>query len=72
MCLAIPMKVIEIKNSEGIVELGGVEREANLQLVEDVRVGDYILIHAGFAIQKLDREEAEKTLSYLRQMAEMV
>ncbi len=72
MCLAIPMKVIEIKNSEAVVELGGVEREANLQLVEDVRVGDYILIHAGFAIQKLDREEAEKTLSYLRQMAEMV
>jgi hydrogenase expression/formation protein HypC len=66
------MKVIEIKNSEGIVELGGVKREANLQLVEDVRVGDYILIHAGCAIQKLDREEAEKTLSYLRQMAEMV
>ncbi len=71
MCLAIPMKVIEIKNSEGIVELGGVQREVNLQLVEDVNVGDYILIHAGFAIQKLDREEAEKTLSYLRQMAEM-
>ena len=71
MCLAIPMKVIEIKNSEGIVELGGVQREVNLQLVEDVNVGDYILIHAGFVIQKLDREEAEKTLSYLRQMAEM-
>ena len=72
MCLAIPMKVIEIKNSEGIVELGGVQREVNLQLVEDVSVGDYILIHAGFAIQKLDREEAEKTLSYLREMAEKV
>ena len=72
MCLAIPMKVIEIKNSEGIVELGGVQREVNLQLVEDVSVGDYILIHAGFAIQKLDRGEAEKTLSFLREMAEMV
>ncbi|MCD6169363.1 MAG: HypC/HybG/HupF family hydrogenase formation chaperone [Candidatus Latescibacteria bacterium] len=70
MCLAIPMKVIKIKGSEGIVELSGVEREVNLQLVEDVSVGDYILIHAGFAIQKLDREEAEETLSYLRQMAE--
>ncbi|HDN67660.1 MAG TPA: HypC/HybG/HupF family hydrogenase formation chaperone, partial [Firmicutes bacterium] len=51
MCLAIPMKVIKVKGSQGIVELSGVEREVNLQLVEDVSVGDYILIHAGFAIQ---------------------
>ncbi len=70
MCLAIPMKVIKIRNTDGTVELGGVEREVNLQLVEDVAVGDYILVHAGFAIQKVDKEEAEKTLSFLRQMAE--
>lgn len=68
MCLALPMKVIKIKDKEGTVELGGVKRLVNLQLLAEVNIGDYLLIHAGFAIQKLDEEEAEKTLSFLKEI----
>ena len=56
------MKVIEIKDSEGIVELGGLRRKANLQLLKNVKIDDYVIVHAGFAIQRLDKEEAEKTI----------
>jgi len=63
------MKVIKINDGLGIVEIGGVKREISLQLVEDIKIGDYVIIHAGFAIQKLNEEEAEETLSLLREMA---
>jgi len=69
MCLGIPMKVIKINDGLGVVEIGGVKREISLQLVEDIRIGDYVIIHAGFAIQKLNEEEAEETLSLLRELA---
>ena len=68
MCLALPMKVIKIKDKEATVELGGVKRKVNLQLLEEANIGDYLLVHAGFAIQKLDEEEAEKTLSFLKEI----
>lgn len=70
MCLAVPMRVIEIKDNEAVVELGGLKQKINLGLLEKIDVGDYVIVHAGFAIQKLDEEEAEKTLSFLREMAE--
>lgn len=70
MCLAIPMKLVKINNDLGVVELGGVEREVGLQLVKDVKIGEYVIIHAGFAIQKLNEEEAEETLSILREISD--
>ncbi len=72
MCLAIPMKVISIEDYEGIVELGGLRRKVNLQLLAKVGVGDYVIVHAGFAIQKLDVKKAEETLSFLRRMKDFV
>ncbi len=71
MCLGIPMRVVEIHDDEAIVELSGIKRHISLQLVDDVKVGDYVIVHAGFAIQKLDEKEAEETLSILRQIAEL-
>jgi hydrogenase expression/formation protein HypC len=68
MCLAIPMKLIQIKGERGLVEVGNVQREVGLQLIEDVEVGDYLIIHAGFAIQKLDEKEALETLALFREM----
>lgn len=63
MCLAIPGKVLEISGSKAKVDFGGgVTREVNVSLLEKVEVGDYVIVHAGFAIQILDSEEAEKTL----------
>ena len=67
MCLAVPMKVIEIRDDMGDVEVGGVRREVGLMLLEDVRVGDWVIIHAGFAISKLDENQAEETLALLKE-----
>jgi hydrogenase expression/formation protein HypC len=69
MCLGIPTKVIEKKGEMGIVEFGGVKKEISLQLLEGIEVGDYVILHAGFAIQKLDEAEAKETLSLLNEVA---
>ena len=61
------MKVIEIRGDMGDVEVGGVKREVGLMLLEDVRVGDWVIIHAGFAISKLDEDQAEETLGLLKE-----
>jgi hydrogenase expression/formation protein HypC len=68
MCLAIPMKVAEItKEKLGKVEAGGVLYSVNFTLLEDVKAGDYVIVHAGFAIEKLDEEEAGKTLELFQE-----
>ena len=70
MCLAIPGKVVEIDKSKeyATVDYGeGTKRKANITLVE-VKIGDYVLVHAGFAIQILDEKEAEETLDLFREM----
>ena len=62
MCLSIPAKVESIKEEMATVSVGGTEYEASLQMVDDVKVGDYVLLHTGFAIQKISEEEAIETL----------
>jgi len=68
MCLAVPMQVAEILDGTAICEVDGVRREASLMMIDDVAVGDYVLIHAGFAIEKIDPVEAEKTLEIFREV----
>ncbi|MHC1586378.1 MAG: HypC/HybG/HupF family hydrogenase formation chaperone [Candidatus Hecatellaceae archaeon] len=69
MCLAIPAKVLEIHGRWAKVDFGGgVTRDVNISLLEQVKEGDYVIVHAGFAIQVLDREEAEKTLELWEQI----
>jgi hydrogenase expression/formation protein HypC len=64
MCLAIPVKVMEVGAGDtAIVDLGGVRKEISLALLADVHVGDYVILHVGYALSKLDPEEAEKTLA---------
>lgn len=65
MCLAVPMEVTEIDGFRGTARMGAVSREVNLMLVPDVKVGDYVIIHAGSAISILSEEEAKKTLDLL-------
>ena len=67
MCLAIPSKITKIENNMATIDVEGVKREASLLLLEDARVGDYIIVHAGFAIQKLDESAAQETLDLLRE-----
>lgn len=62
MCLGIPGKIIEITKTVAKVDVAGAKKEANLMLVDDVHVGDYVIIHAGFAIQKVNEKEAQETL----------
>ena len=68
MCLAVPMKVTEIVDGTAVCEVDGVRREGSLMMLDDVAVGDYVLLHAGFAIEKIDPEEAQKTLEVFREV----
>jgi hydrogenase expression/formation protein HypC len=61
MCLAVPGKVVSISGNSAMVDFGGVQRETNISLVQ-VRPGDYVVVHAGFAIQTVDEEEAKETI----------
>jgi len=67
MCLGVPMRVKQIENDVAVCEIDGVRREASLMMLDDVVVGDYVLIHAGFAIEKIDEAEAQLTLNALRE-----
>ena len=70
MCLAIPSEIIEIKDKIATIDLGGVRREVSLLLLpEEASVGDYVLVHAGFAIHKIDKEAAEETLKLFEEIA---
>lgn len=70
MCLAIPSKITAIEDRMATIDVDGVRRQASLLLVEDVSIGDYVIVHAGFAIQKLDEAEALETLRLLRTAAD--
>jgi hydrogenase expression/formation protein HypC len=67
MCLAIPSKIVKIENNIGIIDVDGVQRQASLLLLEDPKVGEYVIVHAGFAIKKIDEEAAMETLMVLRE-----
>ena len=71
MCLGVPMQVKTIENEMAVCEIDGVQREASLMMLDDVAIGDYVLIHAGFAIEKIDEEEARLTLQALRDALDM-
>ena len=69
MCLAIPAKILKIENNLALVDMAGVKRQADIRMVSKVRGGEYVLIHAGFAIEKIGEKEAEETLQLLREIA---
>jgi hydrogenase expression/formation protein HypC len=68
MCLGVPMLVVDIEGETALCDIDGVRREANLMMVPGVAVGDFVLIHAGFAIEKLDQEDAEETIRLFREL----
>ena len=75
MCLAVPGKLLSVTGSDttrmGTVSFGGVSKEACLTFVPEAKVGDYVLVHAGFAISVVDESEAAQTLEYFRQIGEL-
>jgi hydrogenase expression/formation protein HypC len=72
MCLAIPSKIVKIEDNMATIDVDGVRREASLLLVEDPRVGDYVIVHAGFAINKINEEDALESLKALREAASLI
>jgi len=68
MCLSVPMKVTQVQGHRGMADIGGMRRQIDLRFLEDVQVGDYVLVHAGFALQRLDHDQAEETLALLREI----
>lgn len=70
MCLAVPLRLMEIRGDIGVVEMGGLRRRTNLSLVESPKVGDYVIVHAGFAISILDQQQAEETLDLITRCIE--
>ena len=76
MCLAIPGKVTSISGNDpltrtGKIDFGGILKEASLAYVPEVQVGDYVIVHVGFALSRVDEEEARQVFDYLRQMEEL-
>ncbi len=72
MCLAIPVRVKSINGTEAEVEIGGITRKTSLMLTPEAKVGDYVLLHAGYAINILDQAEAEETLAIFAEMSKLM
>jgi hydrogenase expression/formation protein HypC len=72
MCLAIPSKIVEIKDGLGTIDVDGVIRKVSLLLLEDPQVGEYVIVHAGFAIHKVDEIAAMESLQILREALALV
>lgn len=70
MCLGVPAMVMSVAGTSATVEVGGARREISVMLLEEVREGDWVILHAGFAISKLSPEEAQRTLQYLREISD--
>lgn len=71
MCLAVPGKIVKVlPGGNALADLGGIEKAVNVSLIEDSKVGDWIIIHVGFALQRIDEAEAKKTLALLAEAAE--
>ena len=68
MCLAIPMKIKKIEGEFAKVESGGLIRQVNIQMLPKAKEGDYVIVHAGFALQKIDDREAKKTLDIINEI----
>jgi len=71
MCLAVPVKVVSIDGKEAEVEIGGVKRRVSIVLTPEAKVGDYVLLHTGYAINVINEAEAQETLKILEEMASL-
>lgn len=70
MCLAIPARVVELlPGQQAVVDLAGVRKQVSIALVDDAQLGDYVIVHVGYAIGKIDPEEAERTLALFAELA---
>lgn len=72
MCLAVPVQITALKEHPlALANIGGIEKEISLALVDNVQVGDYVILHVGYALTKLNETEAQKTLALFKEMSEL-
>jgi hydrogenase expression/formation protein HypC len=76
MCLAVPGRIVSISGEDplertGKIDFGGILKEASLACVPDVKIGDYVIVHVGFALSRVDEQEAKQVFEYLKQMEEL-
>jgi hydrogenase expression/formation protein HypC len=72
MCLAIPARIKSIQDQMATIDMEGTQRDVSLLLLEDAKIGDFVIVHAGFALHKIDEQEAMESLKVLRQMASLM
>ncbi len=72
MCLAVPMKIVELKGDTALVERDGIRRTARVNFLKDPKPGEYVMIHAGFAIERLTEEQAEEDLAAFRELQQAI
>ena len=72
MCLAIPGRIVKIEGDEAVIDYGGVFKRASLMVLPDAKVGDMVIVHAGFAISIVDEDEAKKTLEAYEQLGQAI
>lgn len=70
MCVAVPMKVVEVSEYSCVAEIDGVRKSASLMMLDGVKPGDYVMIHAGFALERIDPKAAEETLRLMREIVD--
>lgn len=72
MCLGIPLKIVEVNGKEALGEMNGVTTKLRIDLINDVKIGDYVMVHAGFAIEKINEDFANETLEILDELQQIV
>lgn len=72
MCLAIPSKIVEINDQMAVIDVDGVQRECSLLMLEDPKIGEYVIVHAGFAIHKIDEQSAMESLQLLKEAVNLM
>ena len=72
MCLAVPLKIVEMDGLEAVGERDGIRRSMRLDFIKEPKLGDYVIVHAGFAIEKVDEEQAEEDLALAREVEEEI
>lgn len=72
MCLGIPLKIVEINDKEAMGELNGIKRKVRVDLLPNLKLGDYVMVHAGFAIEVMDEENAKETLEAVKEIEEVM
>lgn len=70
MCLAVPLRITSINGKQAVAEVQGLVRNIRIDFIDDVRVGDYVIVHAGFAIEKLEEEHALENLKYIKEVTD--